>query len=48
MEDVKAFKRGKNYSFKSLDLSKIVYLFLLTSIPNNTIEELIKIQKTFN
>ena len=31
--------------FKSLAISKIVFLSLLTNIPNNIIEELIKIQK---
>ena len=31
--------------FKSLAMSKIAYLYFLTSAPNNTIEELIKIQK---
>ena len=33
--------------FKSLAMSKITYLYLLTSAPNNTVEELIKIQKNF-
>ena len=34
---------GKITIFKSLAISKIVYLALLTSIPNYVIEELIKI-----
>ena len=38
---------GKITIFKSLAISKIVYLALLTSIPNYVIEELIKIQKSF-
>ena len=38
---------GKIIVFKSLSISKIVYLFLLTNVPNNIVEELIKIQKNF-
>ena len=38
---------GKIIVFKSLAISKIVYLSLLTSLPNKIVEELIKIQKTF-
>ena len=38
---------GKIIVFKSLAISKIVCLFLLTDVPNNIIEELIKIQKIF-
>ena len=38
---------GKVMVFKSLAISKIVYLSLLTNVPNNTVEELIKIQKNF-
>ena len=37
--------KGKSIVFKSLAISKIVCLSLLTSVPNNIIEELIKIQK---
>ena len=37
--------QGKITVFKSLAISKIVYLSLLASVPNNSIEELIKIQK---
>ena len=33
--------------FKSLAISKTVYLSLLTNVPHNNIEELIKIQKNF-
>ena len=36
---------GKIIIFKSLALSKIVYLALLTSVPINIIEELNEIQK---
>ena len=36
---------GKVIVFKSLVISKIVCLSLLTSVPNNVIEELIQIQK---
>ena len=38
---------GKFIAFKSLAISKIVYLFFLTSVPNNIVEELIKVQKSF-
>ena len=38
---------GKIIVFKSLAISKIVYLSLLTNIPNNIVEELKKIQKNF-
>ena len=33
--------------FKSLAISKIVYLYFLTNVPNNIVEELIKIFKNF-
>ena len=36
---------GKIIVFKSLAISKIVYLSLLTSVPNNIVEKLIKLQK---
>ena len=38
---------GKIIVFKSLAISKIVFLSLLTNFPNNIVEELIKIQKNF-
>ena len=38
---------GKITIFKSLAISKIVYLALLTLIPNSFLEELKQIQKTF-
>ena len=38
---------GKIIVFKSLAISKIAYLSLLTDVPNKIIEELIKIQKNF-
>ena len=38
---------GKIIVFKSLAVPKIVYLSLLTSVPNNIVEELIKFQKNF-
>ena len=38
---------GKITIFKSLAISKIVYLALLTLIPNSFFEELKQIQKTF-
>ena len=38
---------GKIIIFKTLTISKIVYLTFLTVIPNSLIEELQKIQKTF-
>ena len=38
---------GKILVFKSLAISKIVYLSLFTSVPNNVVEELIKMQKSF-
>ena len=38
---------GKIIVFKSLAISKIVYLCLLTNVPNNIVEELIKIFKNF-
>ena len=40
---------GKVIVFKSLAISKIVYLYLslLTNVPNKIVEELIKIQKNF-
>ena len=38
---------GRIIVFKSLATSKIAYLSLLTIVPNNTTEELIKIQKNF-
>ena len=38
---------GKFVVFKLLAISKIVYLSLLRSVPNNIVEELIKIQKSF-
>ena len=38
---------GKIIIFKTLAISKIVYLAFLTVIPNSLIEELQKIQKTF-
>ena len=34
---------GKIIVFKSLAISKIVYLSLLTNVPNKIVEELIKI-----
>lgn len=37
---------GKITSFKSIVISKIVYLALLTLIPNSIFEELIELQKT--
>ena len=36
---------GKITLFKSLSISKIVYLALLTLIPNSVLEELKQIQK---
>ena len=47
MEDAKASLEGKIIVFKSLAISKIVYLSLLTIVPNNIVEELKKIQKNF-
>ena len=38
---------GRIIIFKTLAISKIVYLAFLTNIPNSLIEELQKIQKTF-
>ena len=38
---------GKITIFKSLAISKIVYLALLTTIPNSVIEELKQIHKMF-
>ena len=38
---------GKIIVFKSLAISKILYLSLLTNVPNNIVEEIIKIQKNF-
>ena len=38
---------GKIIVFKSLAISKFVYLSLLTNVRNNIVEELIKIQKNF-
>ena len=38
---------GKFIAFKSLAISKIVYLSFLTSVPNNIVEELIKVRKNF-
>ena len=38
---------GKIILFKSLAISKIVSLSLLTNIPNEIVEELTKIQKNF-
>ena len=38
---------GRIIVFKSLAISKIVYLSLLTNVPNKIVEELIKIQKNF-
>ena len=38
---------GKIILFKSLAISKIVYLSLLTNVPNNIVEELKKFKKTF-
>ena len=38
---------GRIINFKTLAISKIVYLAFLTVIPNSLIEELQKIQKTF-
>ena len=43
----KLFLEGKIIVFKSLAISKIVYLSLSTNVPNNIVEELIKIQKNF-
>ena len=39
--------KGKIIVFKLLAMSKIVYLSLLTNVPNNIVEELIKSQKNF-
>ena len=33
--------------FKSLPMSKIIYLSLVINVPNNIVEELLKIQKSF-
>ena len=38
---------GKIIAFKSLAISNIVYLSFLASVPNNIVEELIKVQKNF-
>ena len=38
---------GKIIIFKSLAISKIVYLSRFTSVPNSAVEELKKIQKKF-
>ena len=38
---------GKIKVFKSLAISKTVYLSLSTGVPNNIVEKLIKIQKLF-
>ena len=38
---------GKITILKSLELSKIVYLALLTIVPKSIIEEMNEIQKTF-
>ena len=43
----KLLLEGKIIVFKSLAMSKIVYLSLLTNVPNNIVEELIKSQKNF-
>ena len=39
--------QGRMIFFKTLPISKIVYLTFLTAIPNSLIEELQKIQKMF-
>ena len=41
------FSEGRIIIFKTLAISKIVYLVFLTVIPNSLIEELQKLQKTF-
>ena len=38
---------GKIIIFKSLAISKIVYLSLLTNVPNKIVEELTRIQEAF-
>ena len=38
---------GKITAFQSLAISKIVYLALLTLIPNSVLEKLKEIEKTF-
>ena len=38
---------GKIIVFKSLAISKIIYLSPLASVPNNIVEELIKVQRNF-
>ena len=45
MEDAKAFTWSKDYSIQITSYIKIVYLSLLTTVPNNIVEELMKIQK---
>ena len=41
------YEKGKITIFKPLAIQKIVYLALLTTIPNSVIEELKKIQNMF-
>ena len=38
--------QGKMTTFKSLEISKILYLALVTIVPKNIIEELNEFQKT--
>ena len=38
---------GKNLIFKTMEVSKIVYLSLIITVPNSTLEVIQKIQKTF-
>ena len=44
---MRRLKREGKITFKSIAISKIVYLSLLTSVVYNTVEKLIKIQKDF-
>ena len=45
MEDAKTFTWSKDYSIQITSYIKIVYLSLFTTVPNNIVEELMKIQK---
>ena len=42
------YSRRKNLIFKTLGISKIVYLSLIITVPNSILEEIQKIRKTFS
>ena len=47
MEDAKSNYWRKNNNFDTLVLSKVVYLALLTIVPNHIIDKLIKVETNF-